>query len=358
MRYTAQEVADFLHGVVDGDPNVELHDFGGIENGKAGTLTFLANPAYEHYLYTTECSAVLVQADYQPTSEVKTTLIRVADPYDSLAKLLSVIRDGSEPEAGISQFAIVDPSADVDPTASVGPFVYIGKNSKVGPSTIVRAQVYIGEDCLVGADCKIYQQVTISNRTIVGDRCILHSGAVLGADGFGFAPTAEGWDKIPQTGKVILEDDVEIGANACIDRAVLDATIIRRGVKIDNLVQIAHNCEVKEHTAIAAQSGVAGSTTIGQWNRLGGQVGIAGHLKTADRVTFGAKTGIMASIEEEGSSWFGYPGRPYVKAMRSAAVADRLPQLDKQIYDLSKEVKRLREELDKLSEISKTKGGE
>ena len=343
MRYTAQEVADFLHGVVDGDPNVELHDFGGIENGKAGTLTFLANPAYEHYLYTTKCSAVLVQADYQPTSEVKATLIRVADPYDSLAKLLSVIRDGSEPEAGISQFAIVDPSADVDPTASVGPFVYIGRNSKVGPRTIVRAQVYIGEDCLVGADCKIYQQVTISNRTIVGDRCILHSGAVLGADGFGFAPTAEGWDKIPQTGKVILEDDVEI---------------IRRGVKIDNLVQIAHNCEVKEHTAIAAQSGVAGSTTIGQWNRLGGQVGIAGHLKTADRVTFGAKTGIMASIEEEGSSWFGYPGRPYVKAMRSAAVVDRLPQLDKQIYDLSKEVKRLREELDKLREISKTKDGE
>lgn len=348
MKYTAQEVADFLQGVVDGDPHVELIDFGGIENGTEGTLSFLANPAYEHYLYTTQCSAVLVHADFEPSEEVHTTLIRVADPYDSLAKLLTLVRDGSEPDAGISQYAIVDPSAVVDPTASVGPFVYIGKNSTVGPRTIVRAQVYIGEDCRIGADCKIYQQVTISNRTIVGDRCILHSGAVLGADGFGFAPTENRWDKIPQTGKVILEDDVEVGANACIDRAVLDATIIRRGVKIDNLVQIAHNCEVKEHTAIAAQTGIAGSTTIGRWNRIGGQVGISGHLTTADNVSFGAKTGILASIDKEGSSWFGYPGRPYVRSMKSAAVADRLPELDKQLYDLRKEVKRLREELDQL----------
>lgn len=348
MKYTAQEVADFLQGVVDGDPRVELIDFGGIENGTEGTLSFLANPAYEHYIYTTKCSAVLVHADFEPEEEVRTTLIRVPDPYDSLAKLLALVRDGSEPDAGISQYAIVDPSATVDPTASVGPFVYIGRNSTVGAHTIVRAQVYIGEDCKIGEGCKIYQQVTISNRTIVGNRCILHSGAVLGADGFGFAPTDEGWDKIPQTGKVILEDDVEVGANACIDRAVLDATIIRKGVKIDNLVQIAHNCEVKEHTAIAAQTGIAGSTTIGRWNRIGGQVGIAGHLSIADNVSFGAKTGILASIEKEGSSWFGYPGRPYVRSMKSAAVADRLPELDKQLYDLRKEVKRLREELDEL----------
>lgn len=348
MQYTAQEVADYLHGVVDGDPDVVLNDFGGIENGTEGTLSFLSNPAYEHYLYTTSCSAVLVQADFRPSEPIRTTLIRVGDPYDSLAKLLGLVRTSSEPVAGISQYAVIDPSASVDPTASVGPFVYIGKNSVVGPRTIVRAQVYIGEDCKIGSDCKIYQQVTISNRTVVGDRCILHSGAVLGADGFGFAPTEDGWDKIPQTGRVILEEDVEVGANACIDRAVLDATVIHRGVKIDNLVQIAHNCEIGENTAIAAQSGVAGSTTIGRRNLLAGQVGIAGHLKTADGVAFGAKSGIMNTVEDEGSRWFGYPARPYVKAMKSYAVVDRLPDLDKQLFNLKKEVDRLRKELDEL----------
>lgn len=350
MRFTAKEIADYLGGMVEGDPEVILRDFSSIERGGTGTLSFLSNAAYESYLYTTESSAVLVNSDFEPSQEVKTTLIRVPNAYTALAELLQLRQKNEEKPTGISEYAVVDPSAEIGKEVYVGPFAYVGKEAVVHDGVRVDAQAYIGSQVELGEGTIIYPQAVICARTIVGRHCIIHSGAVIGADGFGFAPDESGYHKIPQTGRVILEDDVEIGANACIDRAVIDATIIHKGVKIDNLVQIAHNCEVMEHTAIASQSGVAGSTTIGPWNVLAGQVGIAGHLKTAKGVTIAAQTGVMSDIKEEGSVWFGYPAQPHNKAMRASAIFPKLPQMDRELYDLRKEVEELKKQIDRLKQ--------
>lgn len=345
MKFTAAEIAKHLGGTVEGDPNVELSDFSSIEKGGRGCLSFLSNMQYESYLYSTECSAVLVNHDFQPSADIHTTLIRVPNAYTALAELLKLRNAGKETPVGVSPMAVVDPTAIIGEGCYVGPLAFVGKGAVLGEGARVYPQAHVGSDVKIGADTRIYPMAVVCDRTEVGARCVIHSGAVIGADGFGFAPDADGYHKIPQTGKVILEDDVEIGANACIDRAVMDATVIHKGVKIDNLVQIAHNCEVKDNTAIAAQSGVAGSTVIGAWNVLAGQVGIAGHLRTADRVTFAAQTGVLSSVKEEGSVWFGYPAQPHLKAMKASAKFVKLPEMDKEIYALRREIEALKAEI-------------
>lgn len=348
MKYTAAEIAKYLGGTVEGNPDVVLHDFSSIEKGFPGALSFLSNMQYEEYLYTTKSSAVLVNKDFQPSQEVNTTLIKVPNAYTALAELLKLRNAGKEKPVGVSPLAVVDPTAEIAENCYIGPLAYVGRNAVISEGVRIYPQAFVGADVRIGTDSRVYPMAVLCDRTEVGARCVIHSGAVIGGDGFGFAPDADGYHKIPQTGRVILEDDVEIGANACIDRAVMDATTIHKGVKVDNLVQIAHNCEVKEHTAIAAQSGVAGSTVIGAWNVLAGQVGIAGHLKIADRVTFAAKTGVLGDIKEEESVWFGYPAYPHIKAMKASAKFVQLPEMDKEIYALRREVDALKAEINKM----------
>lgn len=347
-EFTAKEIADRLGGRVVGDLEVKLNSFTSIEKGAPGALSFLSNMAYESYLYDTKCSAVLVSEGFEPSEEVKTTLIYVSDAYAALASLLQLKEHLERPEAGISPLAFVEASAEVHPSASVGAFAYVGKGAVVGAGSVVYPQAHVGDFVNISEECIIYPQVVLYPRSIVGKRCIIHSGAVIGADGFGFAKGEEGYTKIPQTGVVVLEDDVEIGANACIDRAVLDATIIRRGAKIDDLVMVGHNAEIGAHTVMAGQSGVAGSTQIGAWNTLAGQVGVAGHLKTADGVTLAAQTGVISDIKKPNTIWFGSPAQPHMVAMKASAKMPQLPEMDRELYNLRKEVEALKKEVSEL----------
>ncbi|SPY35041.1 UDP-3-O-acylglucosamine N-acyltransferase [Porphyromonas cangingivalis] len=342
LKFTAQQIADYLKGTVEGNPDIQLTDIGKIEEGSAEQLTFLSNMNYEPHVYTTKCGAVLVSKDFIPTKPVTATLIRVEDAYSALAQLLKLREEAMRPEPGISHLAFVDPSAEIGKDVYIAPFAVVQKNAKIGDRTMVMEGAFVGQNARVGEGCILYQHVTVCSDSIIGPKCILHSGAVIGADGFGFAPTAEGYDKIPQNGNVVLEDNVEVGANTCIDRAVIGSTIIRKGAKLDNLVQIAHNSEVGEHTVMAAQSGIAGSVKIGRWNRMGGQVGIAGHLTTADNVTFAAQSGVLSSIKTEGITVFGTPSQPHMRAMKAAAIYSRLPELSREIDALRKEIESLK----------------
>ncbi len=342
LKFTAKQIAEYLNGIVEGNPDVELSDFGKIEEGAPQQLSFLSNMAYEPYIYTTKCGAVLVNQDFKPAKEVSTTLIRVDDAYVALAKLLKLREDAMRPTPGISHLAFVDPTAVVDESAYVGHFAVVQAYAKIGKGTLLMEGAFVGRSATVGDDCIIYQNATICSESKVGNGCIVHSGAVIGADGFGFAPTENGYNKIPQNGNVVLEDNVEIGANACIDRAVIGSTVVHKGAKLDNLVQIAHNSEVGEHTVMAAQSGIAGSVKIGKWNRIAGQVGVAGHLTTADNVTLAAQSGVVSSIKEDGVTYFGSPAQPYMQAMKSAAIHNRLPELQKEINSLRKELNELK----------------
>lgn len=348
MKLTAKEIAEYLGGEVEGNPEVVLTDFSSIDKGREGALSFLSNMQYESYLYSTESSAVLVNYDFRPSQEVHTTLIRVPNAYTALADLLR-LRNASEPKPmGISPLAYVDPSAVIGEDVYIGPFTFVGPEAVIGDRVRIWPNAFIGGRVTIGEGSCIYSMAVLCDHTEVGCRCMIHSGAVIGGDGFGFAPDEDGYHKIPQTGRVILEDDVEIGSNACIDRAVMDATVIHKGVKIDNLVQIGHNCEVQEHTAIAAQSGIAGSSTIGPWNVLAGQVGVAGHLKTAPYVTLAAQTGVLSDIKEPNSVWFGYPAQPHLKAMKASAKFIKLPEMDREIYQLRRELEQLKVELNSL----------
>ena len=347
---SAGKVAELLGGTVEGDENVMLSGFSSIEEGKKGDLSFVGNARYEEFLYTTGADAVLVRKDFEPKNEEHPTLIRVDDPYVALNMLVELIKNSSPAPAGISPLAVVDDTAELAPDVYVGPLAYVGAGTKLGAGVKVMPQAFVGKNCEVGEESRIYQQAVIADNTEIGKRCIIHSGAVIGADGFGFAPTEHGYEKIPQMGNVIIEDDVEIGANTCIDRAAIDATIVRKGAKVDNLVQLAHNTETGAHTVISAQTGIAGSTKIGSWDVLAGQVGVAGHLSIADKVTLAAKTGVLASIKKEGGTYFGIPAHPHMTAMKASAVFPRLPELDKEVYALRQEIENLKEELKSLKE--------
>lgn len=346
MEFSAQQIASVLGGTVEGNPEVKVNNFSKIEEGKPGTLTFLANPKYEHYIYNTEASIVLVNNDFTPSEPVKATLVKVDNAYSALAILLNMVEKAKEKKAGINSTAFIATSASMGEECYIGNFAYIGENSKLGNKCRIYPNAYIGDNVTIGDNCIIYPHVTIYDGCIIGNNCILHAGSVIGSDGFGFAPEGEKYNKIPQLGNVILEDDVEIGANTTIDRAVMDSTIIRRGVKLDNLVQIAHNVEVGENTVMAAQVGIAGSVKIGSHCMFGGQVGLSGHIHVADHVVFGAQCGVISDVKEA-TTLLGAPAINAKAFMRSSAIFGRLPEIYRTMGQMQREIEELKKELNK-----------
>ena len=310
MEFSAQQIAGFLNGTIEGDPNVKVSNFSKIEEGKPGTLTFLANLKYAHHIYNTEASIVLVNNDFKPEQPIRATLVKVENAYAALAMLLNLVEQSKSKKKGVDSNA------------------------------------YIGDHVTVGDNCVFYPHATVYENCTIGNNCILHAGSVVGADGFGFAPEGETYKKIPQLGNVIIEDDVEIGANTTIDRAVMDSTIIRRGVKLDNLVQIAHNVEVGENTVMAAQVGIAGSVKVGKHCMFGGQVGLAGHIHVADHVVFGAQAGVISDVKEA-TTLLGAPAINAKNFMRSSAIFNRLPDIYRSLGQMQREIEQLKKEINK-----------
>ena len=346
MEFTAQQIAAFLRGTVEGDPEVKVSNFAKIEEGKPGTLTFLANPKYEHHIYHTEASIVLVNQDFTPTEPIHTTLIRVENAYTALAQLLNMVEQAKSKKSGVDSTAFIAPTASVGEDCYIGNMAYIGERVKLGNNCQVYPFAYIGDNVEIGDNTILYPHVTVYHDCRIGQHCILHAGSVIGADGFGFAPEGEQYKKIPQLGNVVIEDNVEIGANTTIDRAVMDSTIIRQGVKLDNLIQIAHNVEVGENTVMAAQVGIAGSVKVGKHCMFGGQVGLAGHIQIADDVTLGAQAGVISSVKEA-TTLLGAPAIQARNFMRSSAIFNRLPELYRTIGQLQREVETLKKEINK-----------
>lgn len=318
MELTAQQLADVLHGTVEGNPQEKVTSFAKIEHGKEGQLCFFANPKYEQYVYTSKASVLLVNADFEPKAPVTPTLVRVPDAYSALSDLLKYVADLKKKYRRHRGRCRIAWSARLGRKVHVGDFVTIGKHSEIGDCTKIHDNVTIGDNVRIGSYCIFYPGARILPGTVIGDRVIIHAGCVIGDDGFGNAPQPDGsWKKIEHLGNVIIEDDVEIGSNTTVDKAPMESTIIRKGARIDNLCQIAHNVVVGENTAMAAQTGVAGSSVIGKNCLFGGQVGIAGHVKVADRTTVGAKSGIIGNVRKPGLVLFGTPGidhRTYMKA--------------------------------------------
>ena len=346
MEFTAQQIAEYIHGVVEGNPLVKVSNFSKIEEGKFGTLSFLSNPKYNHYIYESEASIILVNKDFIPEKSVKATLIRVENAYESLAVLLTLVEQTKKRKIGVSPLAYISPSAQIDENIYIEPFVFIGENVKIGKNVSLYSGCSIGDNVVIGESVTVYASVKIYADCKIGNNCILHAGVVIGSDGFGFAPKEDGtYRKIPQTGNVILEDDVEIGANTTIDRATLGSTIIHKGVKIDNLVQIAHNVEIGENTVIASQSGVAGSTKIGKQCTIAGQVGIVGHLHIADETIVAGQTGVTNSVKKPGQILMGYPAIPLRDFQRSAIVFKSLPELQRMVYELQNKIAELEKKI-------------
>ena len=346
MEFSAKEIAQVINGEVEGNPDVKVNNFSKIEEGKAGTLTFLANPKYTSYIYDTQASIVLVTRDFVPEKPIAATLIRVDNPYTSLATLLSMV-EGKDKQNGIASTAYVAETATVADNAFVGHNAYIGENTKIGNGAKIYPLAYIGDDVTIGENTIIYANATIYTNTVIGNNCIVHSGAVIGSDGFGFAPEGETYKKIPQVGNVVIEDEVEIGANTAIDRSVMGSTIIAKGVKIDNLVQIAHNVEIGENTIIISQVGIAGSTKIGKHCVFAGQVGVSGHLKIGDNVTFGPQAGVIANTKDN-ETLLGSPPINPKQYFRSYAVFQKLPDIYISLGKMEKEIERLKQELERF----------
>ncbi len=346
MEFSAKQIATFLQGEIVGDENATVHTFAKIEEGVPGALSFLSNPKYTPYLYKTEASIVLVNKDFTPEHPVKATLIRVDNAYDSLARLLTLYEQSKPRKTGIDPLAFVAGSAKIGKDVYIAPFAYVGENAEVGDRTVIHPHATVGDGARIGDDCILYANVTVYHDCRVGNRCTLHAGSVVGADGFGFAPTPQGYEKIPQIGIAILEDDVEIGANTCVDRATMGATVVHKGVKLDNLVQIAHNDEIGSHTVMAAQAGVAGSTKVGEWCMFGGQVGVAGHIHIGDRVVFGAQSGVPSSVKSD-QRLIGAPPMEERAFFKAQAVLRRLPDMYFEVNALRKELEELKKQLNK-----------
>lgn len=346
MEFSAKQIAQFLQGEIVGDENASVHTFAKIEEGTPGALSFLSNPKYTHYLYDTQSSIVLVNKDFVPEKEVHTTLIKVDNAYESLAKLLMLYEQSKPKKQGIDPLASIAPTAKIGENVYIGPFAVIGEHAEIGNNTQIYPHVCIGDGAKVGDNCTLYFSANVYHDCKIGNRVTLHAGTVIGADGFGFAPTPHGYDKIPQIGIVIIEDDVEIGANTCIDRATMGATIIHKGVKLDNLIQIAHNDEIGSHTVMAAQVGIAGSAKIGEWCMFGGQVGIGGHIHIGNHVELGAQTGAPFNIEDN-KQLIGAPPVEKRTFFRNVALTQRLPEMSKELGALRKELEELKKQLNK-----------
>lgn len=339
MEFTASQIAQLANGTVEGDGDVKLHTIAKIEEGHPGAISFLANPKYTHYIYTTKSSAVLVSNDFVPEHKIKATLIRVSDPYATVAHLLKMVQSMVTPVyEGIEQPSYVASGVDLPEGVYVGAFAYIGEGVKLGNNVKIFPQAFIGKGVEIGDDTIIYSGVKIYHGCKIGNRCIVHAGAVIGADGFGFAPTDAGYEKIPQIGNVVIADDVEIGANTTVDRAMMGSTRIEVGAKIDNLVQIAHNCVVGSNTAMAAQSGIAGSTKVGNNCMFGGQVGLAGHIKIGDNVQIAAQSGVNKSVDDN-ARIFGSPAMDFKDYCRQTIYLKDLPKLYNRVSVLENEKK-------------------
>ena len=344
MEFSAKQIAAFIQGEVIGDENATVHTFAKIEEGIPGAISFLSNPKYTPYIYESQSSIILVNKDFEPEHEIKATLIKVDNAYESLAKLMNLYEMSKPKKQGIDSLAFVSPTAHIGENVYVGAFAYIGENTVIGDNTLVYPHTYVGDNVKIGSNCLLYSNVTIYHDCHIGNECVLHSGAVIGADGFGFAPTPQGYEQIPQIGIVILEDRVDIGANTCVDRATMGATIVHSGVKLDNLVQVAHNDEIGSLTVMAAQVGIVGSTKIGEWCMFGGQVGSAGHIKIGDKVNLGAQSGVPGSIKSE-SQLIGTPPMEPKQYFKAAVVHKNLPELQQELRNLRKELEELKQQL-------------
>ncbi len=326
MEFTAKQIAEFVGGRIEGNENATVTTFSKIEEGREGALSFLSNPKYTHYLYDTKSSVVLINEDVELEQPVTATLVRVKNAYESVARLLQLYESTKPKKTGVDPLAFVDPTAQIGKDVYIGPFTFVGENVKIGDGT------------------RIYPNVTIYDGTQIGQRVTIHAGTVIGADGFGFAPNTEGYEKIPQIGIVVIEDDVEIGANTCIDRSTMGQTVIHRGVKLDNLIQVAHNCEIGENTVMSAQVGMAGSTKIGAWCMVGGQAGFSGHIKIADKTFVGAQSGVISNTKGNGEQLIGAPAIDPKVFFKAQAVMKKLPDMYRELGLLRKEIEELKKQ--------------
>lgn len=347
MEFSAKQIAEFVQGTVVGDENATVNTFAKIEEGVPGAISFLSNEKYTHYIYDTESTIVLVNNSVVLDKPVKATLIKVDNAYECVAKMLSLYELSKPKKVGIHPTAIIAESAKVGESCYIGAYAVIGENAVVGNGCQIYPHAVIGDKVTLGNECIIYPNVTIYYGCKLGNRVTLHAGTVIGADGFGFAPTPEGYEKIPQIGIVTIEDDVEIGANACVDRSTMGSTYVRHGVKLDNMVQIAHNVEVGANTVMSAQVGIAGSTKVGEWCMFGGQVGIAGHAHIADKTNVGAQSGIPSDVKKPGQALMGYPATDFRSFARQSAAIKSLPDMVREFSQLKKELAQLKEQINK-----------
>ena len=327
MEFTARQIADFIGGRVEGNEQAAVHTFAKIEEGQEGAITFLSNPKYTQYIYDTKATIVLVNEDLELEHPVSCTLIRVKDAYGCVAKLMQMYAQSLPKKTGVDPLAFVSPSAQIGKDVYIGPFTFIGEGVKIGDGT------------------RIFPNVTIYDGCQIGNNVTIHAGAVIGADGFGFAPNQEGSDKIPQLGVVIIEDDVEIGANTCVDRSTMGQTVIHKGVKLDNLIQVAHNCEIGENTVMSAQVGMAGSTKIGAWCMVGGQAGFSGHIHVADRTMVGAQCGVIGNTKGDGETLIGSPAVNPKMYFKARALDAKLPDMYRQIAQLQRELEAIKQKM-------------
>ena len=329
MEFTAKQIAEFVQGRVEGNENAAIHTFAKIEEGAEGAISFLSNPKYLHYIYETKSTIVLLNEDVVLEKPVSATLIRVKNAYESVAHLLQLYESMKPKKTGVDPLAFVSPTAEIGKDVYIAPFAYIGDNVKIGDGSRIFPHVCIYEGCRIG-----------NNVTI-------HAGSVIGADGFGFAPNQDGYEKIPQIGIVVIEDNVEIGANTCIDRSTMGQTVIHQGVKLDNLIQVAHNCEIGENTVMSAQAGMAGSTKIGAWCMVGGQAGFSGHIHVADKTFVGAQCGVISNTKGNGESLIGSPAVNPKMYFKARAIDAKLPDMYRQVAALQREIDALKEKLEK-----------
>ena len=344
MEFTAKQIADLIQGKVEGNEQATVRTFAKIEEGVPGAISFLSNPKYTHYIYETKSSVVLVNEDAVFEKPVSTTLIRVKNAYECVAKLLQFYESAKPRKTGIDPLASISPKATIGEDVYIGAFAVIGDGAVIDNGSQIYPHVVIGDGVTIGANCVLYANVTIYQGCKLGNNVTIHAGAVIGADGFGFAPNAEGYDKIPQIGIVVIEDDVEIGANTCVDRSTMGQTIIHKGVKLDNLIQVAHNCEIGENTVMSAQVGMAGSTKIGKWCMVAGQAGFAGHIHIGDQTLVGAQAGLMKDTKP-GDKVMGSPAINHLTYMKSRALDPKLPEMYRQIAALQRELNELKENL-------------
>jgi len=342
MNFTAAIIAEFLKGTIEGDPQTSVTDVSKIEEGKAGTLSFLANPKYEKFIYDSKSSIIIVNEDFKPKHKLGATLIRVKNAYESFAELLRFYEQNKPRKSGISKISSISESASLGSGLYIGDFTVISDHVTLGDGVMLYPHVYIGDHVKIGEGTILHPGVKIYDDCEIGAHCVIHAGAIIGGDGFGFAPSQENnYQKVPQVGKVIIEDHVEVGANTTVDRATMGATILRKGVKLDNLIMIAHNVEVGENTVMAAQTGVSGSTWIGKNCMFGGQVGLIGHITIADGVKIAAQSGVPKSIKEEGAIVQGSPQLDFTHFQRCYVVFKNLPSLRNQVIDLERKISNL-----------------